>query len=252
MSPYVHFFSNEGVPVKLWSDNGRQFAAAEFKTFLKDWDIVGGTSSPHYAQSNGRAVVEVKTTKKLINGCSTSGSFDADKFAKAILLFGNTPRLGGASPAQAIFNRPARDSHPAHRRAFAAEWQKVCDTLEKKSRRAKDLQIEHFNKNAHPLPPLKVGNHVLIHQPTTEQWTTPGVVVEVGINWDYITKTDAGQLFRRNRRFLRRRSNEFWLFCTCLCCGIIVQKAVLLFASEHVGDCQLCNWTNIKLLQVFS
>ena len=139
------FFSNIGVPIKLWSDNGPQFAAAELKKFLKDWDIIGGTSSPHYAQSNGRAEVEVKTIKKLINGCSTSGSFDPDKFAKAILLFRNTLRVGGASPAQAIFNRPVRDFLPAHRRAFAAEWQKASDILEKTSLRAKDLQMEHLN-----------------------------------------------------------------------------------------------------------
>ena len=49
------FFSNVGAPVKFWSDNGPQFVAAEFKKFLEDWGIIGGTFSPHYAQSNGRA-----------------------------------------------------------------------------------------------------------------------------------------------------------------------------------------------------
>jgi len=98
------FFSNVGAPVKFWPDNGPQFKATEFKKFSEDWQIISGSSSPHYAQSNGPAEAEVKTMKKLITGSSSSGTFDNDKFAKAILLFWNAPRLGGASPAQLVSN----------------------------------------------------------------------------------------------------------------------------------------------------
>jgi len=111
-----------GVPVKLWSDNGPQFISSEFKQFLNDWGILAGTSSPHYPQSNGRAETKVKVMKKLIAGSSTSGSLDDNKFAKAILVFRNTQRLGGASPAQRVFGGPMRDTLPVHRRAFAPEW----------------------------------------------------------------------------------------------------------------------------------
>ena len=199
------FFSNVGAPVKFWSDNGPQFKAAEFKQFLKDWQIIPGTSSPHYAQSNGRAEAEVKTMKKLIAGSSSSGTFDPDKFAKALLLFRNAPRLGGASPAQLVFNRPVRDSLPAHHRAFAAEWQSAADVLEERAKKAKHLQVEHFNRKAHDLNELEIGNHVLIQNPLTKQWDTTGIIVELGPNRDYLIKTEAGRVYRRNRRFLRRR-----------------------------------------------
>jgi len=61
----------------------------------------------------------------------TSGSFDDDGFSKAILLFRNTPRSGGSSPAQLVFGRPVRDTLPAHRRSFAPEWQHKDDQIEK-------------------------------------------------------------------------------------------------------------------------
>ena len=73
--------------MKIWKDNGRQFVSAEFRSILKDCGVAQGTSSPHYVQSNGRAEAEVKTMKKLIKESSTSGSFDQEKFAKALLMF---------------------------------------------------------------------------------------------------------------------------------------------------------------------
>ena len=199
------FFSQVGAPLKFWSDNGPQFAAAEFKQFLTDWGIIGGTSSPHYAQSNGRAEAEVKTMKKLIVGSSTSGSFNPDKFAKAILMFRNAPRLGGASPAQLVFSRPVRDTLPAHHRSFAAEWQQAATELEQRALDAKENRITHYNSTAHDLKPLAVGNHVLIQRPLSKQWDIPGIIVEVGANRDYLIKTHSGRIFRRNRRFLRQR-----------------------------------------------
>ena len=199
------FFSNVGAPVKFWSDNGPQFVAAEFKKFLEDWGIIGGTSSPHYAQSNGRAEAEVKTMKKLIVGFSASGSYDPEKFAKAILLFRNTPRLGGLSPSQIVFNRPMRDTLPIHHRSFAPEWQKESDEMEKTMLRAKTLQNDHYNATTHDLQPLEKGNHVLIQHHLTKQWDTPGVIIDVGANRDYLIKTTSGRIYRRNRRFLRKR-----------------------------------------------
>ena len=199
------FFTNVGAPVKFWSDNGSNFAAREFKIFLADWEVVKGLSSPHYAQSNGRAEAEIKTTKKIIAGCWTPDALDDNKLAKAILLFRNASRSGGASPAQIIFNRPVRDCLPAHRRSFSPEWQQSADVLEKRARRSKDLQIEHYNKKTRPLEPLTIGQHVAIQHPDTKLWATPGVIVEVGPNRDYLVKTPSGRVFRRNRRFLRRR-----------------------------------------------
>ena len=65
--------------------------------------------------------------------------------------------------------------------------------------------MENYNRKAHDLAELVVGNHVLIQHPLTKQWSTTGIVVELGPNRDYLIKTEAGRVYRRNRRFLRRR-----------------------------------------------
>ena len=114
-------------------------------------------------------------------------------------------RSGAASPAQMVLNRPVRDALPAHRRSFAPEWQQKTDVLEKRARRTKEVQIEHYNKTAHQLPPFSIGDHVVIQHPISKCWSTPAVVVEIGPNRDYLLKTPAGRLFRLNHRLLRKR-----------------------------------------------
>ena len=199
------FFMSVGAPVRFWSDNGAQFASDECAQFLRKWGISHGTSSPHYAQSNGVAEAGVKQMKKLIAGSWTVGTFDKDKFARGMVLYKNAPHSGGRSPAQAVFGAPIRDSLPAHRRSFAPEWQKAADVLEKCERRSTELRIEHYNKRAHSLTELEVGAHVLIQHPATKCWSTPGIIIEKGPNRDYLVKSSAGRIYRRNRRFLRRR-----------------------------------------------
>ncbi|KAI9550253.1 hypothetical protein GHT06_000602 [Daphnia sinensis] len=163
--------------------------------------------------------------KKLIAGSWRKGSFDANQFAKSLLLFRNALRSGAASPAQMVFNRPLCDALPAHRRSFAPEWQQKAYILKKRARRAKDIQIEHYNRTAHALQPFSIGDHVIVQHPISKCWatqksaqiviissrncSTPNLQMlgnsEIGPNRDYIVKTPAGRLFRRNRRMLRKR-----------------------------------------------
>ena len=65
-------FSRHGIPKTVFSDNGPQFIANEYKQFANTWDFYhSNTSSPHFPQSNGlveRRIQTVKRTlKKLMN-----------------------------------------------------------------------------------------------------------------------------------------------------------------------------------------
>ncbi|EFX75160.1 hypothetical protein DAPPUDRAFT_250935 [Daphnia pulex] len=52
----------------------------------------------------------------------------------------------------------------------------------------------YYNRDAKDLPELTIGDHVLIHNPDSKRWTTPGVVVETGPNRDYMTGNLASKL----------------------------------------------------------
>ncbi|XP_015778582.1 PREDICTED: uncharacterized protein LOC107356488 [Acropora digitifera] len=65
-------FARYGIPDVLVTDNGPQFAAAEFAVFEKSWMFQHITSSPHYSQSNGKAENAVKTVKRLFTKCKES------------------------------------------------------------------------------------------------------------------------------------------------------------------------------------
>ena len=56
-------FSEHGIAKVLCSDNGPQYASAQFANFCLSWGITPETSSPHYPQSNGFAEACIKSVK---------------------------------------------------------------------------------------------------------------------------------------------------------------------------------------------
>jgi hypothetical protein len=136
-------------------------------------------------QSNGRAEAGIKTMKKLVIGCKTGGRPDANKLAKSILLFHNSPRMGGASSDQTVFNRPVHNCLSVHRRSFVPEWQKLAETLEARAHQTMARQTMHYNLTTKALPALSVGDHVVIQDTSTKRWITPVVVVDTGDFRDY-------------------------------------------------------------------
>ena len=199
------FFSTMGAPEGLWSDN-QPFKAAAYQDLLRKYNVSWHSSSPHYPQSNGRAEAEIKQIKKLVCGSKVGGRWDADQMAHALMLFRNAPRCGGGpSPAESVFGRPIRDGLPAHARSFAKEWQRPTEELERRVEAAREKSREFYNAHTHTLAELVVGDHILIQDPDSSLWSTPGKVIEIGPNRDYLVRTADGKEFRRNRRHLLRR-----------------------------------------------
>ena len=67
-------FSEHGIPKVLCSDNGPQYASAQFTDFCIAWGISHETSSPHYLQSNGFAEAGVKSAKHVLQQAKYSGA----------------------------------------------------------------------------------------------------------------------------------------------------------------------------------
>ncbi len=126
--------------------------------------------------------------------------------AHALMLFRNAPRCGGGpSPAESVFGRPIRDSLPSHARSFSKEWQRPTDELERRVDASRERSKKFYNATTHTLAALAVNDHVLIQDPVSLLWSTPGKVIKIGPNRDYLIRTPNGKEYRRNRRHLLRR-----------------------------------------------
>ena len=96
------------------------------------------TSSPHYAQSNGKAENAVKTAKSLLKKATLGGSDPL----KAILEWHNTPTEGlESSPAQRLMSRLTRTLLLTRNSLLAPEVQgrNVSDAIKKESGNTDDV-----------------------------------------------------------------------------------------------------------------
>ena len=59
-------FARQGLPEEVRSDNGPQYASAEFTHLGKEWGFKHKTSCPLFPQANGEVERAVKTTKCLL------------------------------------------------------------------------------------------------------------------------------------------------------------------------------------------
>ena len=104
-------FAENGVPMKVVSDNGPHFAASEYQNFAKRWGFGFILSSQEYPQ--GHALIErhIQTVKKCMHKCDVSG-YDFDL---AMLVLRST-RLSSElpSPAELLQQGRFRTTLPVH------------------------------------------------------------------------------------------------------------------------------------------
>ena len=151
----------------------------------------------------------MKAGKRIVFGNTNSdGSLNNDKAARAIMQYRNTPIQGvGLSPAQLLLHRQLRDCVPAHPTLYKPhrDWVMAANCREGllAERNAK-LTVE-YNRTAHELPILQVGDYVAIQNQVTKRWDISGLVVEVLPNRQYRIRVDgSGRVTLRNRRFMKK------------------------------------------------
>lgn len=200
---FCRYFREVGVPLRLRTDGGPQFASADFRDFMERWGVHHVVTSPHYPQSNGHAEAAVKAAKHLILKIAPSGNIDTEEFARGLLELRNAPNFTGRSPAQHLYGRPLRSCVPAHPESFSADWQAKTEDCDRRAAARADHVQARYDQHARPLPNLSIGATVRIQDPTSLRWDKVGVVMGRIRNRDYEVRLPSGRVWRRNRRFLR-------------------------------------------------
>ncbi|XP_065186196.1 uncharacterized protein K02A2.6-like [Sycon ciliatum] len=184
-------FAIHGIPQALVSDNGPQFASAEFAAFTAQMQLTHRTSSPHYPQSNGEAERAVRTFKRLLK---TNNSLN-----DALLSYRSTPLANGYSPAELLFGCRLRTHLPCTAESLAPSWPDISK-LRKFEVRQKDRQSETYDSShrAQSLPPLTQGDRVWVQDLASE-----AVIADRVSDRSYIVTTDNLSEYRRNRRHVK-------------------------------------------------
>lgn len=149
-------FGEQGIPRKVISDNGPQFASATFSDFAKEWCFDHLTSSPRYPQSNGFAERNVQTVKNIFKKARQANS-DVDM---ALLCFRSTPVDNLLqSPAEMLNGRKYRSNMPTRIVNKLPDKNMIHQRLE---HRQTSQKRNHDTPGVRELPNLSRGQHVTV------------------------------------------------------------------------------------------
>ena len=157
-------FATFGVPDEISSDGGPEFTALESKDFYHRWGTHHRLSSAYFPQSNGRAELAVKATKRLLeDNIGSNGELNTDRVVCALLQQRNTPdRDCLLSPAQILFGRRLRDGLPQLNKSdmifdndqVHSQWHESWSAKEAAIRSRLVRNCEKLEANSKELKPL--------------------------------------------------------------------------------------------------
>ena len=188
-------FARHGLPLEVVSDNV-PFNSAEFRRFAQQYDFKTTMSSPHYAQSNGKAESAVKTCKNLMKKAIE----DREDPHLALLAWRNTPSEQlGFSPAQILFGRRTRTHLPMAQKLLSST--NDC-TAQNALQNAKQRQAENYNRTAKEKRPFSIGDTVRTRWDRSQPWTK-AEVTKVLPHRSYQLRYEDGTVRRRTSKHVR-------------------------------------------------
>ena len=188
------------IPDRLVTDNGPPFNSHRFTHFTETWGFEHITSSPTYAQSNGKAENAVKQAKLLILKAQESKT---DPYL-ALLELRNIPSESmKTSPAQRLFSRRTQTQLPTAKTLLKPQ---TCTEVTDKLYKKKEKQAKYYNRDVTELSTLKPGQTIRVQM--GKKWVKAKVEEQVDIR-SYRLRTEDGKQYRRNRKHLRT-TQENW------------------------------------------
>ena len=86
-----HMFASYGLPLQLVSDNGPQFVAADFTSFLEENGVKHIRSAPYHPATNGLAERFVRSFKEAMKAAGASATSVRQKLENFLLCYRSTP-----------------------------------------------------------------------------------------------------------------------------------------------------------------
>lgn len=191
------WFATHGVPRKLITDNGPQYASTEFARFAKEWCFDHTTSSPHYPKSNGLSERFVRTAKNILKRCDNDGS----DVQLALLHYRNTPRDGDLqSSNQRLNGRLMRTNIPATDQVLKP---RIVKEVTKNLKQRREQQKKYADRGASKPPDYQKGEPVTVQNIKSRQWEQGIVAEKLDNPRSYVVHLSNGSTVRRNVRDIR-------------------------------------------------
>ena len=194
-------FAKLGVPNVIVSDGGPQYTSAEFKDFMKHWQIEHRVSSQRNPQSNSMAEHCVQTMKASFIKTIEEGE-DVDL---ALLTYQTTPlnhRL--SSPAELLNSRKYKTLLPT-----CIVPTRLQESYRQNMDQGKQVQTQLYNKNTRVLLRLQQSQKVVVQLGPYKNIWTPAEIIQCPINKgrSCSLRTIYGRVYTRNRIIHKTRLN---------------------------------------------
>lgn len=188
-------FARHGLPAEVFSDNS-PFNSREFTQFSRQYEFQHTTSSPRWAQSNGRVENAVKTAKRMMIKAREAG---VDPFL-ALLEWRNTPSEQlGPSPVQLMFGRRTRTRLPTANTLLDTSTSHAASTA---LAVAKARQAVYYNRGSKERPPMDIGQTVRVKFDERPEWRK-AEIADILPHRSYAVRFPDGTVRRRTSRHVR-------------------------------------------------
>lgn len=146
--------ARHGIPDQVVPDNGQPFASVNFHEFGNIYGFEHVTSSPRYAQSNGKVENAVMTAESLLEKAAKS---KRDTYL-SLLDWRNTPTEAlNSLPAQQLFGRRPKTLLPTSNQLLKP---KIPKDVEDELRLKRSKQAMYYDRGAKELEELYPGDLV--------------------------------------------------------------------------------------------
>ncbi|XP_055515480.1 uncharacterized protein LOC129711677 [Leucoraja erinacea] len=189
-------FATFGSPVRLQTDNGRQFTSSEFQAFAAKWNFTHYTSSSKYPQSNGLAERAVCSAKNLLEQSRLS---NGDFYLGLLNLCNISRDPTMRSPAQRLMSHMLRPPMPIAQQSLVPKVLQPA-TVQQRIDHKHEVQCCSHDKSCRPLAPLLPVQ--VVRMQTATGFSRLATVVGVDDSpRSYLVDFD-GTVYRRRRQHL--------------------------------------------------